>query len=90
MRRTIGLLLAPGTVTLANDRIPIDHVGFSSDGGRVRVLSSGIRDGSGFGTAHRSVPNTVRGSVLYQRSRTADLPANDLRLFLLSTAPTPG
>lgn len=94
MRRPTALLLAlcaaPLTFpALANDRLAIDHVRFSGSGAQVMVLSSGILDGSGFGTASLSVVDTASGALLYRRGRTAELEPNTLRLQVLGTPPTP-
>lgn len=94
MRRLMTLLLASCatalcSLALATDQIPVDHVRFSGDGSRVMVMTSGNLDGSGFGTASLSVLSTASGSVLHRRTRTADLGPNTLRLFLLTTPPTP-
>ncbi|PNY83046.1 hypothetical protein CVO96_12970 [Deinococcus koreensis] len=67
----------------------MDQVRFSASGARVMVLSSGVQDGSGFGTATLSVLDTASGLLVYRRTRTADQAPNALRLELLRTPPTP-
>lgn len=90
MRHLLTLTLA-ATVTLAaaNERIPVNHVRFSADSSRVMVLSSGVRDGSGFGTASLKVFSTATGAQLYSRQQTAEALPNTLRWTLLTTPPTP-
>ncbi|MFK7600743.1 DUF2259 domain-containing protein [Deinococcus sp. SM5_A1] len=90
MRRLLTLILA-ATVTLAaaNERIPVNHVRFSGDSSQVMVLTSGVQDGSGLGTASLKVFSTATGAQLYSRQKTADAVPNTLRWNLLSTPPTP-
>lgn len=52
------------------------------------VLSSGLRDGTGVGTASLHVLNTGSGAADH-RTRRADLPPRTLRAALLTTPPTP-
>ncbi|WP_309571776.1 DUF2259 domain-containing protein [Deinococcus sp.] len=89
MRRLLALLLTSGAVALANERLPVDHVRFSWNGGHVLVLTSGLRDGSGVGTASLHVLNTSSGTAVYHGTRSADLPPSTLRAALLTTPPTP-
>lgn len=90
MNRLLTLTLA-ATVTwgAANERLPVNQVRFSPDSARVMVLTSGVRDGSGFGTASLKVFSTATGTLLYSRQRTADAAPNALRWGLLVTPPTP-
>lgn len=90
MRHLLTLTLA-ATVTLAaaNERIPVNQVRFSADSSRVMVLTSGVRDGSGFGTASLKVFSTATGAQLYSRQKTADAAPNTLRWTLLTTPPIP-
>ncbi len=90
MRHLLTLTLA-ATVTLAaaNERIPVNQVRFSPTSARVMVLSSGVQDGSGFGTASLKVFSTATGGLLYSRQKTADALPNTLRWNLLTTQPTP-
>ncbi len=90
MRRLLTLALAAAIPWAgANERIGINQVRFSTHSARVMVLSSGVRDGSGFGTASLKVFSTATGTQLYSRQTTADAAPNTLRWNLLVTPPTP-
>jgi predicted secreted protein len=90
MRPLLALVLAAhAAVALANERIPVDHVRFSGDSSRVMVLTSGLRDGSGLGTAQLRVFSTSSGAALYTRQQTADAAPNTLRWNLLTQPPAP-
>ncbi|GHF49344.1 putative secreted protein [Deinococcus metalli] len=88
MRRLLALLLASGTVALANERLPVTHVRFSVSGDRVLVLTSGVKDGSGQGAARLDVLSTAGGTTLYRQSRTADASPGSLRAALLNAPAT--
>jgi predicted secreted protein len=90
MRRLLTLTLAAAvTWAAANERIGIDQVRFSTHSARVMVLSSGVRDGSGLGTASLKVFSTATGAQLYSHQKTADAAPNTLRWNLLVTPPAP-
>lgn len=89
-RRTVllAILLCLGALARANDRIGLDEVRFSAGSEHVLVLASGVRDGSGFGTASLTVLSTDSGRVLLQRTRTADLAPRVLQRNLLRSPST--
>ncbi|MDV6375053.1 DUF2259 domain-containing protein [Deinococcus arenicola] len=90
MRRFLALALAASAAfAAATERIPVNHVRFSSNSSRVMVLTSGVGDGSGLGMASLKVFSTATGAQVYGNQRTADLPPNTLRWDLLTTPPAP-
>ncbi|MXV19542.1 DUF2259 domain-containing protein [Deinococcus xianganensis] len=89
MRRLLPLLLAFSLTSLAgaNERLPVTQVRFSADGTQVMTVVSGVRDGSGFGTAQVTVLDTQSGRTLHQATRTADAgPVGVLNALLTAPA----